>query len=356
MEFETSTISEYFKQSAREENDKYNNLRENIIWLVANNKINEDCYKDESWSNFRNSLTEYFDKLAKRLGFDDSEKYKINLQRKGGRKYNYDFTGTITTSKKKEVVNIEFKYNSKNVKDMPQFLSQGKPSQYMTSNYEEYYYDNYLPKIAEKFNLEMPKKELYLKQIHSNEPKCMLEYKIKYSKGNSSSKSKKYPFTNDEADIQNYLKASEVCNESIESFISSNETELCIDKMNEKLKNSQKNKYYMLYCDGKFELDTMNEDCLTLETVTKEKNRFVCRTKSGDIINILLRWKNGKGIAFPAFQISFKSLIKAKEEPSIKEERKEERTIKKEYTQKLTIKEEPKEETTQEESNEIGRT
>ena len=36
----------------------------------------------------------------------------------------------------------------------------------------------------------------------------------------------------------------------------------------------------------------------------KNKNRFICETKSGKKMYILLRWKNGNGIAFPAFQIS----------------------------------------------------
>jgi len=34
------------------------------------------------------------------------------------------------------------------------------------------------------------------------------------------------------------------------------------------------------------------------------KSRYECETQSGKKINVLLRWKNGNGIAFPAFQIS----------------------------------------------------
>jgi len=32
-------------------------------------------------------------------------------------------------------------------------------------------------------------------------------------------------------------------------------------------------------------------------------NGYVATSKSGNKIKILLRWKNGNGIAFPAFQI-----------------------------------------------------
>lgn len=34
-----------------------------------------------------------------------------------------------------------------------------------------------------------------------------------------------------------------------------------------------------------------------------ELSRYQCKTKMGLTLNILLRWKNGNGIAYPAFQI-----------------------------------------------------
>ena len=42
-------------------------------------------------------------------------------------------------------------------------------------------------------------------------------------------------------------------------------------------------------------------------------------TKSGIKLNILLRWKNGNGIAFPAFQISQKKDTKKQETNNIEE-------------------------------------
>ena len=35
-----------------------------------------------------------------------------------------------------------------------------------------------------------------------------------------------------------------------------------------------------------------------------ELQRYVATTKTGIVLKILLRWKNGNGIAYPAFQIS----------------------------------------------------
>ena len=51
---------------------------------------------------------------------------------------------------------------------------------------------------------------------------------------------------------------------------------------------------------------TINIDDYTLISVIKQpdKYRYECTSKSGKKIKVLLRWKNGNGIAFPAFQIS----------------------------------------------------
>jgi hypothetical protein len=62
----------------------------------------------------------------------------------------------------------------------------------------------------------------------------------------------------------------------------------------------------MLYSNGDFILKTVeNVDDFIIESVTKNSkmNRYDCLCKSGKTLEVLLRWKNGNGIAFPAFQI-----------------------------------------------------
>lgn len=62
----------------------------------------------------------------------------------------------------------------------------------------------------------------------------------------------------------------------------------------------------MLYSGKSFILQKDNIDDYRIDKVHKNANkyRYECISKSGKTINILLRWKNGNGIAFPAFQIS----------------------------------------------------
>jgi hypothetical protein len=62
----------------------------------------------------------------------------------------------------------------------------------------------------------------------------------------------------------------------------------------------------MLYKNNMFYKETINMDDYKLVSYEKYTKRYmyVAQSKSNKKIKILLRWKNGNGIAFPAFQIS----------------------------------------------------
>jgi hypothetical protein len=201
---------------------------------------------------------------------------------KAGRKYNYDFEIIVNGLYN---FNVEFKYNASKLSDIPQFVSPSKPSQYMSGNYEEYYYNEYLSLLA-SYNKDLiyPDKKIYLKQINSNRPKCMLSYKELYKTD------------------ENFKQLANKCSEeSIEKFIQLHE--LNLTKLSEYLENSQKNKIYMLYKNGIFYKAIPDMNDYNLVSYIKEKNRFIVNNTNGTKISVLLRWKNGNGVAFPAFQI-----------------------------------------------------
>jgi hypothetical protein len=56
--------------------------------------------------------------------------------------------------------------------------------------------------------------------------------------------------------------------------------------------------------NGNFKTQESNSDDYIIESYKKEKNRYVAKSKSNKNVRILLRWKNGNSIAYPAFQIS----------------------------------------------------
>jgi len=276
-----------FSLSPRNQNDENNKIRENIIGAIINKKVPEFFYKDAQWNNMKNAVDVYLEKLG--TG-------EFSCLHRAGRNFNYDFD-FITPEK---LFHIELKYNAFAIEDVPQFVSPMKPSQYMSQSYEEYYYDNYLSFLAEKSGFSMPARKDFLKQIHSPKPQCMSPYQELYYKG--CHRSSRY--SNKSSHIEFYKLAKEKTNESISTFIK--ETTLNTEALSNYFQSSQQDKIYMLYSNGEFKKQEINIDDYLIDKVypNAHKYRFEVVCKSGKNLNILLRWKNGNGIAFPAFQIS----------------------------------------------------
>lgn len=284
-----------FGNGTRSENDKRNKMRESIIGFIINNKVPKDFYeRSGEWKSLKHEIFLYIKMICDMNDIDDIR--ELYCENKAGRGHHYDFSIFINKIEYK----VEFKFNADKISDTPQFVSPMNPSRYLESNYEEYFYDNYLTKSLGEYELPIPSKEVYLNKINSSEPQCMKEFQAKYYKGCSNSSK----YTGEGGDVKFYNDMKRLSNESIKSFVSS--TNLCIDKLSEYLLRSQKGKMYMLYKNGKISIQVLNEDDYTITSVVKDptKYRYVATTKSGKTMKILLRWKNGNGIAYPAFQIS----------------------------------------------------
>ena len=286
-----------FDLSAKGLNDKNNKTRENIIGSIINSKVPVEFYEIPRWLQLKTSIHNYITELDKNP-FD-----KIECKHKGGRKFNFDFNIILYSEDlgtESRVYNIELKFNASAIDEAPQFVSPMKPSQYLSSSYEDYYYTNYLPRLSTRGNFSTPSKETYMAQIHTNKPKCIKDFQEIYYKGCEASSK----FTKNEEDIKFYELAKQLSSESISTFIA--QTDLNIGLLSEYLHTSQQGKIYMLYSDGKFTKQYANLADYMIVSVVKnpQKFRYECLSANGKKINVLLRWKNGNGIAFPAFQIS----------------------------------------------------
>jgi len=270
-------------------NDNMNKCRENIIISIINNKIPKDYYKySNRWRKLRENIGNFISSLYSPI---------INIKGiiKGGRKNNYDFEIIIN---KHIIFNIEFKFNSSKINNIPQFVSPMKPSKYLSNSFEDFIYYNYLALLLDEFNITIPNKDCYDKEIHSNNPKCLIDIQDKYYRGCSSSSK----YSGNKEDIEFYKKANIYSKESIIEFIKN--TELDIIKLSNYLKETQENKIYMLYYKNKIYKETIDISNFEIISYEKYNNCFIAITKTGIKIKILLRWKNGNLIAFPAFQLS----------------------------------------------------
>ncbi len=298
--------------SGRHQNDKNNKMREAIIGAIINDCVPVTYYRTERWRALKTAvdgfLHECFASYA--VGCGDAGYSHVECIQTAGRGNNYDFsvkffardTPTVAC-----VCNIEFKFNAAKVSDTPQFVSPMKPSQYLSASYEEYFYDKYLIIIAAAGgSAAIPDRVEWLKQIHNNAPLCVKHLQDKYYAGCANSSQ----FTNAEHDIAFYELCKKVSTESVRSFIS--EHDLDIVKLTRYLHESQDGKTYMLFQPAA----SSSPPTITLQHIdpadynivsfvkNPAKSRYECETQSGKKINVLLRWKNGNGIAFPAFQIS----------------------------------------------------
>ena len=281
--------------SSRNSNDLNNKKRELIICTIINKETPDIYFKKSSrWFNLKKELDNFISQLANKYSIKNI--LSLKCRQKAGRNNYHDFDLIINDI----IIKIEFKFNSSSIAETPQFVSPMKLSQYLSYNFEEFHYDNYFTKLNTKYGIDIPDKKIYLAKIHSTNPKCISNIQEKYYKGcNVSSK-----FTNNKEDIEfyNYMKC--ISKDCIIDFIE--KYELDIHKLNEYLSKSQENKIYMMYKNSKIYFIENNPDDYNIVSYVKEPNlsRYKAQSKSGKNVKILIRWKNGNGVAFPALQIS----------------------------------------------------
>lgn len=281
-----------FQKSAKKENDANNKIRESIVAAIINQVVPDNYFILASWLNLRTSIFNFIRSLR------DSTVLDSNCTIMAGRNHNFDFLLRVFYEDGPIDYNVELKFNAASVDDAPQFVSPMKPSQYLNRSYEEFYYDNYIQKLSNISGFEVPSKEDFLRHIHSPKPKCMKSFQDLYYRGCSRSSQ----YSGVEGDVEFYKLANLFSQESIERFIQ--DTDLNASLLSDYLATSQKGKVYMLYSGDVFVAQTVHPDDYAIVSVIKTHNSYVCSTRSGKKMTVLLRWKNGNGIAFPAFQIS----------------------------------------------------
>jgi len=269
------SILVFFHPSVRASNDATNKLREIILENLVSSPYFDDTNYGTRWRQVRDSWITMIHSLTQ-------EPYdRFQVTRRGGRRYNHDFT--IEFYRDSLLVDrqqVEFKFG-KTMKSLPQFLSMYSHFHMFQQTYAIFYYEHYLDKYLSYLGIEKPSLPEYLDHV----------YKTEYT----------HPFfaTLKEREVEHKKVKSEIVNESIQSYLHKNATQIILPVLYEKLQSSQQ-KTYLLWDETQF-----TSHRLTFEPLEyKGYNKNTVFVSSGIYtLKLLLRWKNHKGILGPAWQI-----------------------------------------------------
>jgi hypothetical protein len=303
MNINTPKIIEiFYSKYTKPENDKLNKLREKMITKILND---ENYYKifinTEYYSNF-NTLSHG---LKREIARYSKKVYKfISVQIKAGRKFNYDFLFKYLNKDGQSIddIKVEFKYGVTTLTKYPEIYSKYTKGASIFNNkdYIEFFYLK-LDDLIETF----PDEEA--EELKKHKPKNLTKYKKMIN-----STTYKHPFQNI---IYNYdkkmndkknLKHKRFVNDTIKDFLKSiTDADINFEKWREELVSKQKDKYFLLCKDGIWYTERLTKEIMiTKEWKIKNGNMIVFECENPKYqLQCLLRWKNHKGCAGPAWQV-----------------------------------------------------
>ena len=279
--------------STRGANDATNKIRETILPILS--RPPADYLEHAEYGPHWLSCSRAWNAALNEIALEKDITYtltRINL--KGGRSFNYDadllyYNGIELI----DTVKIEFKKGGNCIGKLPQFLSLQVKYGLFPETYDKFYYENYIDAyIACDAGINEPKPELalYLKCVAS------INYNV-------------LPFFSQLKARDTFFQKEKVCvvNASITDYLNQYGARLDLLSFMEKIRNTQKDKIYILWDNQRFYIDMFKETDMSRMSINSVKNGNVIEVKSGNTVyNLLLRWRNHKGILNPAWQISKK--------------------------------------------------
>jgi len=295
LKMSVSDISTFFATSTRSGNDAANKIREGVLQVICNppTEYLQDAEFGGKWQIVYQKWNEVLKEISLKRGI--SEYTSTQIKMKGGRTFNYDadvmyYNGPNLIATRK----IEFKNGGSNIGKLAQFLSLQAKYKLINETYDKFFYENYLDKyIACDVGITEPKPTLenYLKLVTKVKPPTPFFQQLKDRE--ETSKNEK----------------NEVASASITDYLNRYGETININDFSEKVKETQKDKIYVLWDNGKFHVDALSEAEMTgmVYDGIVNGNKLILKT-GNTIYGLLLRWRNHNGILNPAWQISLKRL------------------------------------------------
>jgi hypothetical protein len=277
-------ISIFYDKSTKNENDATNRARETILLGLLETETT-----DLHTLNLKNEWVKALHSIV------TTTYTSIKIIKKAGRANTYDFdaiyyNNDVQVASRK----IEFKYNAKTIDKLPQFLSLQSKFPVLKTPYDQFYYRNYLAQyltLDPSLTQTKPSEELYLNTVTS----------INYDK---------HPFYRQLKDQENVNKAAKNAhvNRSIKEYLEQYISTINLSIIQKKIEETQQDKYYFLWYEGKFYVETFSKtNTLNFDKI-KNSNTIVL-SSSDQTYSLLLRWRNHKGVLNPAWQVSVKRKI-----------------------------------------------
>lgn len=291
MEVKVEDIGTFFKKSKRDKNDETNKIREKVLTLLLNipKEYLEHLEFGGQWRTVYNAWTEALKLLAEKGGV--GEYTSTQVKTRGGRGAHFDLEimyyteATLVATKK-----MEFKYGVPNIDRLPQFLSLQVKSELFKDKYHTFYYEKYLLQYLAcdaGITEATPSLDEYLKCVASTSY-SVTPFFAQLKERESSSKDAK----------------NRVVNASIKDYLAQYASSIDIDLFSRTLKETQAGKAYLLWFNGKFHYDQISESEMTDITFKRVRNGNTIEVMSGSTrYDLLLRWRNHKGVLNPAWQI-----------------------------------------------------
>jgi hypothetical protein len=289
--------------TGRSDNSNANNIRENVICNYDKCSI----YKDDpeygkQWKCLLEDLHKNLHSLC-----DTPCQDIIMMELMGGRKYNYDFNVSFLGLNQELItkIKLEFKHNKLKITELAQFIELTDKKcindlNICDESYADYYYEYWLDKYlaidndAGVLSLK-PDKDTYLKFVCDSKPKHAFFHALYVSYKNHTKEKRKLA----QDSIRQYLEKFIAPSSLVSSFN--------FDKTTKHLKETQKDKVYLMWDCTKFHTQTLNIANINMKKIIKFDNLYFDVEAENLEYNIRIRlnWGNSAGVANPRWKFSF---------------------------------------------------
>ena len=289
-------VAVLYAKNAKGDNDKCSKIRERVFnqALSVPEAFLEHPEHGAQWEYLQREMKILADTLAQ------GDYTSVSIKPKGGRNYNYDALFQYVDSSMAPIgeVKVEYKCGATTIQKLPQILSLQAKFPMFSTTYDTWYYQNWLDKYLATdpgITETKPSLEDYLGLVTNT------EYDV-------------LPFfqeLKDREDVQKKNKAA-IVNESIREYLKLYGPSLNLEMIVEKIRDTQLNKKFVLWHEGNFHVDSLTRDDLRIHRIGSIRNGNVLELFSDTArYDMLLRWRNHKGVLNPAWQISCKRLLRA---------------------------------------------